>query len=148
MGNRAVITASTSEDVAHSKDIGIYVHWNGGIDYIRAFLTYCKLKEYRKPTDDNYGWARLCAVIANCFDAGLSVGIDTCDHLDCANGNNGTYIIKGWDIVGRKYFSGQEQDEQKLYNLLMKIDAMQPMQEQMGPSQIRNRLNKHNIYSS
>ena len=45
MGNRAVITASTAEDVAHSKDIGIYLHWNGGIDYIRAFLTYCKKPE-------------------------------------------------------------------------------------------------------
>lgn len=148
MGNRAVITASLSENVARSKDIGIYLHWNGGIDHIRAFLTYCKLKEYRKPTDDNYGWARLCAVIANCFDAGLSVGIDTCDHLDCANGNNGTYIIKGWDIVERKYFSGPEEDDKDLYQLLMKIDAMQPMQEQMGPTQIRNRLAKHNIYPS
>lgn len=145
MGNRAVITASKAEDVAHSKDIGIYLHWNGGLDYARAFLTYCKLKGYRKPTDDNYGWARLCQTIANCFDAGLSVGIDTCDHLDCANGNNGTYIISGWDIVGRKYFSGEEQDDQPLYSLLLKIDAMQPMQEQMGPNQIRNRLNKLNI---
>ena len=148
MGNRAVITASTAEDVAHSKDIGIYVHWNGGIDYVRAWLTWCKLKDYRKPTDDNYGWARLCQTIANCFDAGLSVGIDTCDHLDCANGINGTFIIKGWDIVGRKYFSGEEVDEQKLYSLLLIIDSMQPMQEQLGPSQIQARLNKLNIYTN
>ena len=46
MGNRAVITASTVEDVAHSKDIGIYVHWNGGIDYVKAWLTYCKIKGF------------------------------------------------------------------------------------------------------
>lgn len=146
MGNRAVITWSQAEDVAHDdKSIGIYLHWNGGIDYVRAFLTYCKIKGFRKPDDDNYGYARLCQIVANCFDAGLSVGIDTCIHLDCANGNNGTYICKGWDIVGRKYFSGAEQDEQKLYSLLLRIDAMQPMHEQLGPSQIRNRLNKHNI---
>lgn len=140
MGNRAVITWSKAEDVAHSKDIGIYVHWNGGLDYVRAWLTYCKLMGYRKPDQDNYGYARLCAVIANCFDAGLSVGIDTCDHLDCDNGNNGTYICEGWEIIDRKYFSGEEQDEYELYNLLLKIDAMQPMQEQMGPSQIRRKL--------
>lgn len=147
MGNRAVITWSQADDLAHDeKSVGIYLHWNGGIDYVRAFLTYCKLKGFRKPDDDNYGYARLCQVIANCFDAGLSVGIDNCAHLDCANGNNGTYICKGWDIVGRKYFSGEEQDEQKLYNLLLKIDSMQPMHEQLGPSQIRSRLNKHGIY--
>lgn len=145
MGNRAVITASKAQDVAHSKDIGIYVHWNGGLEYVRAWLTYCKIKGYRKPTDDNYGWARLCSVIANCFDAGLSVGIDTCDHLDCANGNNGTYIIDGWDVVDRKYFCGEEQDEQKLYTLLLKIDCMQPIQEQLGPSQIRKLIAKYNI---
>lgn len=145
MGNRAVITASKAEDVASSKDIGIYVHWNGGIDYVTAWLTYCKLKGYRKPTDDNYGWARLCQTIANCFDAGLSVGIDACCNLDCKNSNNGVYLIDGWNIVGRKYFSGEEQDEQPLYSLLLKIDAMQPMQEQMGPSQIRSRLSKLNI---
>ena len=146
MGNRAVITAATCEDVANCKEIGIYVHWNGGRDYVQGWLTYCKLKGYRKPDEDNYGWARLCGVIANCFDAGLSVGIDTCDHLDCANGNNGTYIIKGWDIVGRKYFSGEEQDDAKLYSVLLKIDAMQPMQEQLGPSGIRRQLEKYNIF--
>lgn len=145
MGNRAVITASKAEDVAHSKDIGIYVHWNGGYDYIEAWLTYCKIKNYRKPTEDNYGWARLCTVIGNCFDAGLSVGIDTCDHLDCDNYDNGTYIIDGWDIVGRKYFSGDEQKDQNLYNILLKIDACQPMQEQMGPSGIRSRLGRLGI---
>lgn len=145
MGNRAVITASKCQDVAHSKDIGIYVHWNGGRDYVRAWLTYCDIHGYRKPNQDNYGWARLCAVIANCFDAGLSVGIDTCDHLDCANGNNGVYIIDGWEIVGRKYFSGEEQEQQSLYSLLLKIDACQTMSEQLGPSKIRCLLGKRNI---
>ena len=42
MGNRAVIT---TED----KQLGVYVHWNGGRSSIEAFLTYCKLKEYRTP---------------------------------------------------------------------------------------------------
>ena len=38
MGNRAVITT-------RSKDIGVYLHWNGGRDSVEAFLKYCELKE-------------------------------------------------------------------------------------------------------
>ncbi len=34
MGNRAVITASKSKD----SGLGIYLHWNGGIESVVAFL--------------------------------------------------------------------------------------------------------------
>jgi hypothetical protein len=47
MGNRAVIT---TED----KQLGVYVHWNGGRDSIEAFLLYCKIKGYRAPENDSY----------------------------------------------------------------------------------------------
>lgn len=49
MGNRAVITASKSSDVAKSNDIGIYLHWYGGRDSVEAFLKYCELKKIQKP---------------------------------------------------------------------------------------------------
>ena len=51
MGNRAVIT--TRKDL---KDIGVYLHWNGGRDSVEGFITYCKIKGYRPPEYDNYGW--------------------------------------------------------------------------------------------
>lgn len=41
MGNRAVITTSTAINVQASKDIGVYIHWNGGEAYVineRSFL--------------------------------------------------------------------------------------------------------------
>lgn len=133
MGNRAVITASRSTFVKDSNDIGVYVHWNGGRDSIEAFLTYCKLKGFRSPETDCYGYARLVQVIANFFGGdGLSVGIDRCCNLDCENWDNGVYVIKDWEIVDRKYFEGSEQREYKLEEMLLDIDEAQPKAMQMG----------------
>ena len=119
MGNRAVITSQENFD---NDGIGIYLHWNGGRDSVRAFLEYCKRKGYREPTDDCYGWAYLCATIANYFGDGLSLGIDRVSQLDCDNYDNGVYIIDGWDIVDRKYFEGYEQDEYDLEEMITSID--------------------------
>lgn len=118
MGNRCVIT--TKEHI-----IGVYLHWNGGPDSVATFLHYCKLAKYRSPETDNYGWARLCQVVGNYFDDGLSVGIDIINHLDCDNFDNGTYIIKNWSIVGREFtLSNNFGEVDKL--MLVDIDKMQP----------------------
>lgn len=124
MGNRAVITTQKGK-------LGIYLHWNGGRDSIEAFLKYCELKGYRKPEDNNYGWARLCQVVCNYLDGGLSVGIDTLSNLDCDNGDNGMYIIKDWKIVGRKYFGGEESDEHEFHGMLRDINKAQPECERL-----------------
>lgn len=131
MGNRAVITASKALDVSGSSDIGVYLHWNGGRDSVEAFLTYCKIKGYRPPDSDNYGWARLCQVIGNFFGGELSIGIDKCSRLDCDNGDNGTYIIKGWEIVDRKYHKGGEQRRYDLMDMVKAINEAQPEKEQV-----------------
>ena len=139
MGNRAVIT--TRENF-NNDGVGVYLHWNGGRDSVQAFLTYCKMKGYRKPTSDNYGWARLCQVIGNFFGGELSIGIDTCSHLDYDNYDNGTYIIDGWDIVDREYFNGNEQYNYDLYEMLCDIDNAQPTREQLGANKIKEMINK------
>lgn len=124
-GNRAVITTK-------DMNIGIYLHRNGGRDSVEAFLTYCKLKGYIPPEQDNYGWARLCQVIANFFgNGGLSVGIDRLEYLDYNNGDNGMYIIEKWNIVDRKYFSGVEQDDHDLAEMLKNINERMPVHEQL-----------------
>ena len=129
MGNRAVIT---TEKNFENNGVGIYLHWNGGRDSVEAFLKYCALRGFREPDDDNYGWARLVQVIANYFGKdGLSIGIDTLNHLDCDNGDNGVYIIKGWEVVDRQYFSGKEQDDYDMEQMLKKIDQSQPADQQM-----------------
>lgn len=133
MGNRAVITTRENFD---NNGIGIYVHWQGGLNSIKAFLKYCEMRGFRAPDEDNYGWARLTQVIANFMGGdGLSVGIDTLDHLDCDNWDNGTYIIKGWKIVGHEY-SEPCKDKYKIQDLLLAIDEAQPIEQQIGKNNI------------
>lgn len=133
MGNRAVITTSKAGfDPANSEATGVYLHWNGGRDSVEAFLAYCKLKGFRSPEKDNYGWARLCQVIGNYFGGGLSIGIGPCCTLDCNNYDNGTYIIEDWEIVGRAYFDGVEQHGYGLNDMLADIDETQPVSQQFG----------------
>jgi hypothetical protein len=129
MGNRAVIT---SKENFENNGIGIYLHWNGGYDSVSAFLKYCELQGYRSPTSDNYGWARLCQVIANYFGGSTSIGIDVVNNLDCDNWDNGVYIIDGWEIVDRKYNHYGEQMEYELEDMLMDIDNCMPEKEQLG----------------
>lgn len=129
MGNRALIT--TREN--YEKDgIAVYVHWNGGCDSVSAFLKYCELKGYRAPDEDCYGWARLCQVIGNFFGGGLSVGIDNFSKDAGEWQDNGTYIIKGWKIVGREHYDYEEQDYYDLDEMLRAIDKRMPEKERLG----------------
>lgn len=133
MGNRAVITASKSLNISGSNDIGVYVHWNGGRDSVEAFLEYCKLQGFRSPETDSYGYARLVQIIANFFGSGgLSIGVEKCHKLDCDNWDNGVYVISNWQIVDRKYFDGEEQQEYNLIDMLLEIDEAQPEKMQLG----------------
>lgn len=129
MGNRAVITTK-------DKRIGIYLHWNGGRDSVEAFLKYCELRGFRCPENDNYGWARMCQVIGNFFGGDLSLGIDTLDHLDCDNWDNGVYIIEKWQIVGREYFKGKEQMHYDFKEMLHEINDRQPETDRLDPKVI------------
>jgi hypothetical protein len=59
---------------------------------VNAFLTYCKLKRYRSPNEDSYGFARLCQVIGNFFGGSLSLGVDNIDNIELGFLDNGVYI--------------------------------------------------------
>ena len=123
MGNRAVITTEEEK-------IGVYLHWNGSRDSVEAFLAVCKELGHRTPETDCYGFARLCQVIGNYFGGTTSLGIDTIDNLDCDNGDNGMYIIKNWEIIGRKYFNRTEQEEYDLKEMIKDIKDRQPKEEE------------------
>ena len=129
MGNRAVITTE-------KKDLGIYLHWNGGRDSVEAFLRYCDLRGFRPPDSDEYGWARLCQVIANFMGAGgLSVGISPyTDDRRMDPGDNGIYVIRGWEVVDRvyPYATFEEQRDYPLDEMLREIDAAQPPDQRLG----------------
>lgn len=126
MGNRAIIKAETG-------NIGLYLHWNGGRDSVTAFLEYCKLKGYRSPETDGYGWARLAQVVGNFFGGTTSLGIVsvTGDH-DGEYCDNGAYIIKNWQIIGREDYDLPEQNVYPLDEMLDAIDERQPEPERIG----------------
>ena len=74
----------------------------------------------------------MCQVIGNFFGGTTSIGIDVVSNLDTDNYDNGTYIIDGWKIVNRKYFSGWEQNSYNIEEMLQVIDEAQPKEERLG----------------
>ena len=129
MGNRAVIT--TKENFEND-GIGIYLHWNGGRDSVEAFLAYCKEEGYSGLTEDPaYGFARLAQVIGNFFGGCDSVGINVVSKLDCDNGDNGVYLVDGWNIIDRVYFHGKEQNIYNKKAMMQHIDACMPESERI-----------------
>ena len=150
MGNRAVITTATETNIEKCEEIGIYLHWNGDRSSVEAFLMYCKMHGYPAPENDNSGWAKLCQVIANFFGGDDSVWIDKCCELDCNNFDNGVYIIKDWQIFGRQYFTGEEQNDYDILEFLIEIDLSMPEKERLGEEKIkklyRNYSEEDDIY--
>lgn len=128
MSNSAFIT--TKEEWEKDKIICVYLHWNGGRDSVEAFLKYCKLKKYRPPEMDDYGWARLCQIIGNFFGGSTSVGINYWSK-DRIQANNGIYLIENWEIVDRIDAPAFEQKEYKLSEMLIAINDAQPTKEQI-----------------
>jgi hypothetical protein len=92
---------------------------------LRDFSLIVNSRGYRPPEQDCYGWAYLAGVITNFFGNGFSCGIDKAEYLDCNNYDSGTYIIKDWLIVGRK-FDDCVQDEYSLHDMLTEIDDRMP----------------------
>lgn len=137
MGNRAVITNK-------DKEIGVYLHWNGGRDSVEAFLKYCEIAGFRSLTDDpSYGFARLTQVITNWFGGGLSCGVNVLSKLDCDNYDNGMYIVDGWQIVGREYHDGSEQQEYDLKDMVLEIDSKQA--NPIGKEEIEKYFAEHPV---
>ena len=133
MGNRAVITTE-------ARDLGVYVHWNGSRDSVEAFLLYCKLKGYRCPENDCYGWARLCQVIGNFFGGECSVGIDRYNRLDCDNGDNGVYIIKNWEIIDKEFEPLEDRNKNNFTATLMEINHFMPINEQIDDKELEEKI--------
>lgn len=100
MGNRCVITTAPFDE----KNIGIYLHWNGGQESVEAFLGAAKELGYRCPVEDSsYGLARLVGLISLYFGIidSTSIGIGRCEELDC-DGDNGVWLVKaGWQLAGQ-----------------------------------------------
>lgn len=141
MGNRAVITTVGAKE----DDIGVYLHWNGGVESVEAFLTYCDLKGFRSPETDCYGFAYLCTVIGNFFGDGLSLGVEKVGCLDTDNYDNGVYYIKDWKIVSRSYDEPIETNKARLYSFLKYINECQGEKVRVREEEIKKYCEEHNI---
>lgn len=126
MGNRAIIKPE-------GQSVGVYLHWNGGIDSVTGFLKYCELKDFRG-FEDGYGMARFCQVVGNFFGGGLSIGIET-DVEETEEAaewiDNGIYVVKGWEIV-RRIGGCTSREGYDLDDMLQAIDVKQPLEERLG----------------
>lgn len=98
MGNRAVIVSEDTTKENKCNRIGLYVHWNGSEEDVKAVLKQCKEARIRSVScDDSYFWARFCQAYANYISDGrleeTSIGIGIVEELDYCNGDNGVYYI-------------------------------------------------------
>ena len=128
MGNRAVITGKDNK-------LSLYLQWNGGRDSVEGFLKYAKMKGVRGiESDSSYCVARLAQIIGNFFGGNNSIGI-----LQSAQspGDNGIYVIDdSFNIVDRVDYSGEEQSEYSLLEMLNSIDERQPEEGRLGEEKI------------
>ena len=141
MGNRAIIRGKNQE-------MGVYVHWNGGCDSVKAFCDYCKLKGYRSPETDSYGVARLCQVIGNFFGGALSVGgivlpkFLTTKEVEEYWLDNGIYEIENWEIV--EHLNPDQvidvYNMDKVAAMMEEINKAMPLSEQLSEDYLRSEL--------
>lgn len=142
MGNRAVITTFGATD----NEIGVYLHWDGDLEHVEAFLTYCKMKGFRSPETDCYGFSYLCTILGNFFGNGRSVGVDTLNHLDRDNYDNGVYYIKDWKIVARSYKDEPiATDKTRFFNYLKMINDYQSENIKVSENEIKLYCAENNI---
>lgn len=106
MGNRAVIAFGSSQGKAPA----IYLHWNGGLSKVTAFVNAARELGIRDPEGDpEYAAARFAQMLGNFSRGETGLGVGCVDRLDTDNGDNGTYVLgKGWRIVQRLHECGEK----------------------------------------
>lgn len=102
MGNRAVISFA---DPGPNSPV-IYLHWNGGLASVRAFLLAAKDLGL-DPTDRTAFLDRWAEILAEHFfgsPVGTNVYRETYGTADKDNGDNGLYIIdRHLSVIGLKF---------------------------------------------
>lgn len=98
MGNRAVITASTSHNAPC-----IYLHWNGGRASVEAFLKSARHLSIKGADASTFD--RIAELVATHFfncKVGCNIYRQTFGQSDNNNGDNGTFLIdENLCIIGR-----------------------------------------------
>lgn len=127
MGNRAVITFNTSPNAPC-----IYLHWNGGLDSVEAFLMAAKKLQLIKPTRAETMDAIADMLHNHFFAPGYSKTVTRLryDQADAENGDNGVYIIDDdLNIVSRLYAPAREQNNhnrERIVSTILKSAKKEP----------------------
>lgn len=131
MVNKAVLKFIDEEEQP-----SIYLHWNGGRASVQAFLNVAKEQCLRA---DSYGVARMCQIVGNFFGGNLNLG---CNKEAFDHGDNGIYLIKNFEIVGREKFDGEEEIDEEATKLMTEyiLDLFKKLDE------AREELNKLDKY--
>ena len=75
--------------------------------------------------------------LAILFGGNLSVGVGIFNRMDTDNWDNGTYIIKDWDIVDRLFtHSKDEKMKDTMFENLKYINNKQPKDEQLKEEEL------------
>lgn len=101
---------------------------------------------YESPTEDPVGFKRFAKVVSGFFGSSPTT-IETApiSQLDTDNYDNGMYICRGWDIIGRKYLRGEEQLRYGFRDMLYTINSGQtdPLDKEDLDSRIELWIERH-----
>jgi hypothetical protein len=103
---------------------------------VAAFLRYAELAGLPPLTADGGGYAQLLTVLVNFVgNDGLTVALATFDSRRRAedfDSDNGVYLVRGHEIVGRIAAPRIEQDAHDLNEMLHALDQAQPEADRLG----------------
>lgn len=139
MGNRALIVGKDSH-------VGVYMHWNGGMDSVAPMLEYASFHSAQGLGKEAYdaGLATL-VTIANNFTEFGSVYVESVDPEELTEDygyefDNGIYVVDGWNIVGRIGAPDQEQNFHDHKEMMIAFDKAQPEVMQLGEKFLNGRV--------
>lgn len=148
MGDRGFITKYKRGKNAKEPRLGLYLHWHGAPEWVKAIVSYCDARGYRSIEDDEaYAWARMAQVACNLntytfglgedtsmLVDGLSVGVFVArpDEISC---DNGTYLLEGWTIVGREDVDAVSPED--LLGCMETIDSRFPEAVRLGHEELK-----------
>ena len=134
MGNRGVVAfVREDQEFDPEKTVGVYMHWNGGRDSIDAFLLATK-EAMKGRVDPAFAPARFVQCVTTWMPGNSSVGLATCNELDCDNGDNGTYLVDpaSLEIHGRRHYDHEEQAGYDIREIADQIAARLPKELPLG----------------
>lgn len=108
-----------------SRNLAICFDSDDDIDILVALVKYCEIQHHHPFHIDSYGCARFCQVVGNYIGPERTLFVKNIGYTE--NLGARTYMVRGWNPI-----PDVPHDEDKIKQLLKKIDAAQPEALQLG----------------